>query len=66
MDRVAARELWMLRELRLPPFDDASLTELAGFAGESGSEGAAIVLELIRVVRICRDVVAQGSGIVRA
>ena len=51
-------------ELGSPALGNRPLSERASFAREGRGEDAAIVLELVRVIGICRDVGAK-SGRVR-
>ena len=66
MDAASSGDLGVLRELSLPAIGDTVLTKLAILAREGRGEATAVVLELVRVVRIRCDVVAEGtSGIGR-
>ena len=52
----------VFRELSLPSVGDVVLTELASLAREGGGKTTAVVLELVGVVCICCDVVAEGAS----
>lgn len=65
VNRVVARELWVLRELGLPAVRDSVLTEFAGLARKGGGERTTVVFELVGVRRVLLDVVAQSACIVR-
>lgn len=64
MHAAGAGDGGMLRKLTLPAIGDTALTKLAGFTGERGRKAAPVVLELVGMVRIGRNVVAEGTSIV--
>lgn len=65
VDTAGIDDVRVLSELGLPAVNDRVLAELASVARKRGSECTTIVLELVRVIRVLRDVVAQITGIVR-
>lgn len=60
---ILPRKLGVLHELGLPPIGSGVLAELAVLTGERGGEGATVVFELVWVVGVGFDVVAEEGGV---